>query len=256
LEIHHPHHHDHPQHKEKLWTHYALEFFMLFIAVSAGFFMENLREHFADQRRAKEYVRSFYEDLKTDTAKISALVNYDQQKIEGLSNLTNCYDSVSKNLKGTSCMFDLLKSSLSFRSFQMTDRTVRQLGNAGGFRLLEKEDADSIMKYESAFNFIQDFQSTLIQGAQDNVRNTFNQVINFKADAQMMNPRPGQELLFFNKEVTEPWLFSSDKALLNKYFNELLLYYKVIIAHQKRLRDLRENEMRLIEFFKNKYHLE
>src|SRR4249919_2423974 len=107
MEIHHPYHQDPPGKKEKLWKHYTLEFFMLFIAVSAGFFMENLREHFADQRRAKEYILSFYEDLKTDTAKISTLINYDQQKIEGLIHISICYDSVSKNLKSTSCMLDL-----------------------------------------------------------------------------------------------------------------------------------------------------
>ena len=54
MEIPHQHHHDHPQHKEKVWTHYALEFFMLFLAVSAGFFAENLREYFSDQHRAKQ----------------------------------------------------------------------------------------------------------------------------------------------------------------------------------------------------------
>ena len=44
MEIHHQHHHDHPQHKEKMWKHYALEFLMLFLAVTLGFYAENIRE--------------------------------------------------------------------------------------------------------------------------------------------------------------------------------------------------------------------
>src|SRR5205809_4012289 len=99
MEIHHQHHHDHPQHKEKLWKHYALEFFMLFLAVSAGFFAESLRENISDNHRAKQYIESFYEDLKVDTANAADIMKTDQNKIIKLANMSNCYDTVSKNIK-------------------------------------------------------------------------------------------------------------------------------------------------------------
>src|SRR5258706_4777402 len=74
MEIH-PHHHDHPQHKEKLWTHYALDFFMLFLAVFCGFLTENFRESRIDNERARVYMENLYQDLKDDTANFS---NYNQ----------------------------------------------------------------------------------------------------------------------------------------------------------------------------------
>ncbi len=79
----------------------------------------------------------------------------------------------------------LVKYSKTNRVFQLTDRTLRQLANTGGFRLLEKEDADSILAYESLFRQYANFESTVFQQAQDNVRNTLNLLADFKVDAPL-----------------------------------------------------------------------
>src|SRR5205814_8584334 len=73
MEIH-AHHHDHPQHKEKLCTHYAVEFFMLFLAVSAGFFAENLREEIKNKNQVQEDVRSLLSDLEADSTLLNAVL--------------------------------------------------------------------------------------------------------------------------------------------------------------------------------------
>lgn len=250
--------HAHNLHKapgNKFW-HYFFEFFMLFIAVFCGFLAENFRERQVEKERGRQYIESFYEDLKTDTTRISAFKKFGDDKIEGLSNIAGCYDTVSKNVKATSCMLDLVKNTTFNRPFLPIDRTLKQLANAGGFRLLQKEDADSIVRYEKRINQLEDFQRTIYQEAQNNVRSTYNLLIDFKANNQMLKIQPGQGLLNFNKEVTMPILFSDDKMLLNKYFNELYLYYRVTISQQKILMDLKKSQTLLIEFFKNKYHFE
>ena len=45
------HHHAHTARKK--WTHYFWEFFMLFLAVTLGFFVENKREHYIEHQRAR-----------------------------------------------------------------------------------------------------------------------------------------------------------------------------------------------------------
>ena len=65
--------HAHSHTPRKKWTHYFWEFFMLFLAVTAGFFVENQREHFIEHQREKVYIRSLFEDLKKDTAGIRSL---------------------------------------------------------------------------------------------------------------------------------------------------------------------------------------
>jgi hypothetical protein len=94
-------------------------------------------------------------------------------------------------------------------------------------------------------NYIRDFQSTGYQQAQDEVRKTFSQLINVKATEQLLN-----------QELKGELLFSHDKALLNEYFNELLKYDGFMNAQRRLLEDFRNNQMRTIRFFRDKYHFE
>jgi len=131
--------HAHTHTARKKWTHYFWEFLMLFLAVFCGFLAENFREHQVEKNRAKQYIRSFYEDLKNDTARLNTLIIYDDEKITALKTMYDCYDTVSQNLTATGCMGVLIKHSRSNRGFVLTDRTLKQLANAGGYRLLNKE---------------------------------------------------------------------------------------------------------------------
>jgi hypothetical protein len=249
------HHHAHHNHGKKTWKNYFWEFLMLFLAVFCGFLAEYYLEHRIERERGKQFVESFYEDLKADTAIISFCTTFDEEKIRTLSNLHNCYNIVSADMKNTSCLLDVIKASAVNRPFVRTDRTLKQLANAGGFRLLKEEDADSIISYDQLFNNFQDFQSTVFQGAQDNVRATFNLLVDFKANAQMFRPQDGKLITGFSpSEVTTPVLFSADKALLNKYFNDVQLYYRITFNHQRMLLDLKAKQVQLLEYFKNKYH--
>lgn len=249
----HPHH---VMHKKK-WNEYLLEFFMLFLAVFLGFVAENFRENQVEKERGRKYVESFYEDLKTDTARMPFYMDFDSAKLVALENLNSCFDTVSKNRKATSCLLDLIKISALNRPFKITERTLNQLSNAGGFRLLQNNDADSITAYQNVFNNFQDFQVTVFQQAQDKVRSTFDLLINFSANMQMFKPKGRRiDISFDNKDVTHPLLFSNDSAFLNTYFNEMLLYYRVTYNHKERLAELKEYQVRLINYFKVKYHFE
>lgn len=64
MEVHHPHH---PTHKKK-WSEYLLEFFMLFFAVTLGFFAENVREHQVVIEKKNQNLEAMIEDLKRDSS--------------------------------------------------------------------------------------------------------------------------------------------------------------------------------------------
>lgn len=51
---------------------------MIFLAVTLGFFAENLREHFVENKRTEEYVHSLYDNLKVDTATLQR--TYDEKQ--------------------------------------------------------------------------------------------------------------------------------------------------------------------------------
>jgi hypothetical protein len=48
------------------------EFLMLFLAVSLGFFVENQREHYIENLRAKEFSKTLIKDMKIDIVSIQA----------------------------------------------------------------------------------------------------------------------------------------------------------------------------------------
>src|SRR4051812_38441206 len=60
------HHHAHTR-REK-FCHYLYEFFMFFLAVTASFCVENLRERYVEQQRAKQFAALLINDLKKDAA--------------------------------------------------------------------------------------------------------------------------------------------------------------------------------------------
>jgi len=258
MEVHkHPHHVTH----KKKWGEYFLEFLMLFLAVFLGFVAENIREHQVEKNRGRQYIISLYEDLKTDTARLSEMLLYDDDKIAGLNNMESCFDTVSKNLAATDCMGQLILHSRANRAFTLTDRTTTQLANAGGFRILDKEDADSILSYVNFYKEYQDFQATIFQSAQDNVRNTLNELASFKIVKSLLQP-PGSNRGTTTSTITAdmvpqgPLLFSNDKALLNKWFNQLLVYQRITKRQHMQLSDLLIKLTGLIKYYKIKYHLD
>src|SRR6185436_12504859 len=139
MEVHH-----HTNHSGKKWTHYLWEFLMLFLAVFCGFLAEYQLEHKIEREKGKQYIRLFYEDLKTDTSRFSDLVNQYRIKLAALETRKDCYDSLEQDIKSDDCFLNLAINSSYFPDFVYTDRTLQQLKNAGGLRLLKQADADSV----------------------------------------------------------------------------------------------------------------
>jgi hypothetical protein len=162
MEVHHAHH---PAHKKK-WSEYLLEFFMLFFAVTLGFFAENQREQLTEKHREQQYMQSLYEDLKNDTATLNNLVHYDTIQTAKLDS-TNL---ILKNRKWDPTTIKLLYrlnlKTLGSIRFNLSERTAAQLKNAGGMRLVEKRQlsnkiaeywarTENLRQYE---NFVEDLK--------------------------------------------------------------------------------------------------
>ena len=65
------HHSAGEHHGKKNWKAYFLEFLMIFLAVTPGFFAESFCEHLTGRVKEKEFMRRMVEDLKADTATIN-----------------------------------------------------------------------------------------------------------------------------------------------------------------------------------------
>ncbi|HEY6062904.1 MAG TPA: hypothetical protein VIV35_04815 [Chitinophagaceae bacterium] len=132
----------------KKWTHYLWEFLMLFLAVFCGFLAENIRENSVERHREKQFIQSYLEDLKTDTATISRNILFRKQKGEQLDSLMLLLGS--QKIKGyESDLYYLGRTLVRTNRFQSADGTITQLKSSGSLRLIRNEQAaDSMMSYQ------------------------------------------------------------------------------------------------------------
>lgn len=79
MEVHHPHH---PTHKKK-WSEYIIEFFLLFTAVTLGFFAENLREHQVEIHKTEKSLKTLYLNIQKDSINFSTAIPK-RKKIDSL----------------------------------------------------------------------------------------------------------------------------------------------------------------------------
>jgi len=132
------HHHSHTERKK--WTHYLWEFLMLFLAVFCGFLAENQREHYIEHQREKQYMRSLLEDLQTDTATIIRVHNRAITQIAFLDSLSELGYHLPVKGDGISKLYFLQGKTTRFLNIRFEDGTSSQLKNAGGMRLIRKEE--------------------------------------------------------------------------------------------------------------------
>jgi hypothetical protein len=242
--------HAHSHTARKKWTHYFWEFLMLFLAVFCGFLAEYQLEHKIEKDRARQYVLSFYEDLKTDTAQLTRLLQIDKNKVLVLESVRNCYDTVMANPVSGNCLLKVVHNSRSFINFINTERTLQQLKNAGGMRMLNKEDADSIYAYDNRLRRYMSFESDLLQERQTNLRNMYTEFLNYP---DLITLQQGDTTLITDGSKL---IFSATKPLLNKLFNQLAEYTRGIRTRINFLTGIHSAADRMLNYFNSKYNLE
>lgn len=242
------HHHTAPQ-KEKHFKHYLFEFLMLFLAISAGFLVENQREHYVENKREKIFIISFVEDLKQDTTNINSNMQLRAWKISVMDSLIKVLNSPDPNQDGPSVYYwgrRVTRSTL----FQPNDRTIKQLKNSGGLRLIRNQKAsDAIMRYDQLIDYINYLQ---------NNRETqeLTEIYPFLAklfDGNVLETMiKGIEI---NRPSGNPKLRSTDKNLILDLTYFLHQYKSSSIVIITRLQTLKQAATETIQFLQEEYRL-
>ncbi len=237
--------HAHTHTARKKWTHYFWEFLMLFLAVFCGFLAEYQLEHKIERDRGKQYIRSFYNDLKTDTAEFAELIEGYEIKKKAFSKRNECYDSLSGNIRiFNPCIVELIRKCSGFPDFVNADQTLLQLKNAGGLRLLRQTDADSILDYDKQLRVFIKFETTGFQERQYRIRELLYSILNYKS------------LMLKEADPTIPILISTEPEKINEFFVMLNEYANASNSHLLSLKKLKRKATGLINYFKNKYHFD
>ena len=244
------HHHSHTTtNREKKWTHYFFEFLMLFLAVTLGFFVENQREHYVEHKREKAFIKSFIEDLKQDTANITSNAQLRSSKVMVMDSLIKLLNGPDPNRDGQSAYYygrRVTRSTL----FQSNDRTIKQLKNAGGLRLIRNQKAsNTIMSYDQSIDYIYYLQ---------NNRETQELTEIYPLLAKLFDGNV-LETMIQRMEIVRPSgnpvLRSTDKNLILDFTYFLHQYKTSSIVIIARLQTLKQLAIETIQFLQKEYDL-
>lgn len=233
----------------KNFWHYFFEFFMLFLAVSAGFFVENLRDNLLDRKHETEYMKSLTNDLSIDINNIDTVIVKDTQTKLQCDSLFMLLSLPDYSNQTSSIYFNARQISLR-NFFYITDGTLKQLNNAGGLRLIRfKNVVDSINGYENRnaeLQKVQDLKESQLNG----YREACEKVFDVKVFEEIMH---GTHL---HRLSVNPKLFSTDP----RDINQLLIRAHYLKRNNngiiESLQGLRQSAVNLQNLIKQEYHFE
>lgn len=255
MEVHH-----HPEVEKKGIKEYLLEGFMIFIAVTMGFFAESLREHINERHYAKEYAVSLYSDLKADTAALNTYtsrINIGSANIDTLMQLLSAAEP--KDLPSGKLYWYGLYGAMPIL-FSSNNATLLEIKNSGSLRYFPKQFIrNAIATYDQKlqeFNMLQNND----QGIYIEVRKArslifdfkYNEIANMTAQSSYKKHDRAKIDSFIN---SNPPLLSYNKVLFNQYI-ELVRSRFLKTTLQTRAFALKDQAAQVITLLKNEYNPE
>ncbi len=143
MEVHH-----HPHVEQKSFKEYVLEGLMIFLAVTMGFIAENIREHFSDKAKEKEYVENIKKDLVRDTTNLNIWIAALYKRSESFDSLITLLQQPGPIEKGQDLYF-LASVATRSTSIETNLNSFNEMKNSGNTRLIKKREVlNGMLDYE------------------------------------------------------------------------------------------------------------
>ncbi|MBS1667600.1 MAG: hypothetical protein JST58_09510 [Bacteroidetes bacterium] len=253
------HHHPDLHHEPKKWKEYFLEFLMIFLAVTMGFFAETIRENIKEQRQAKEYATTMVSDLEADTSDLNSYLKYTSYASANIDTMMQLIaeNDLTKIASGKLYWYGLWGGA--HRTFVPHDATMHQMESSGSLRYFTNKFLNrEVAQYDQLCRNWQKVEET-DNGLYVEVRKARSKIFDSKynnlanqiwlaKNTFMMQPRIDS----FVK--TNPPLLSYDKTLFNDYVE--LVRSRYIWLKVNNADSLRAHAALLIKGLKKEYNLE
>ncbi len=243
--------HTHTHTPRKKWTHYFWEFFMLFLAVTLGFFVENQREHMIEHRRENEYMVSLVRDVELDIESL-------KQSSDSRKQLINYYDSLvllleQRNKKSMNDIYFYARFLFRVTPFSYHDRTIVQLKSSGGLRLVRnKKAADSITIYDNEIIKRMLYQQELeLQLRNEIFANHIGKIFNAYVWDKMVNEKTG-----IMRPEDNPDLITDNQTVINDFVVQVVTLKTAYRVTNRFIESAIRKAENLIAYVKKGYHLE
>jgi len=250
------HHHAHTARKK--WTHYFWEFLMLFLAVSLGFYAENIREGILHKKEVKTQLNSMLSDLQSDNILLGSVTDRNSHSAQMADSLVELLHS---DITNTAEIYFAARTVTANVGYYYTNsKSFDQLKTAGLLRYIKnKELLDSIGTYYVSFQWLAN-QIDLLRLKLDEVHKGNTLLFDSYVFQQMMinikviaSGSLGGQRTNISKPLVKPSLLSADAKDINTvslnyhyYSSTIKFYIRNAIALQNRAKGL-------IEMIKKEY---
>lgn len=216
----------------------VFEFFMLFLAVTLGFFMENLRENTAERHKEKEYIISLIKDIENDTANIQLSIGRNQNQYAGIDSLIQLTKIQVPDSKMDRFYEYTYRYLNTYYGFTPRDLTMTQLKNAGGLRLIENKPVlDSLVGYYSKIERYNDINGKLYNKLLEDIINL--------------------EMGFIDFETYENQSWDMyDRNIVKEFRNRAIAYNSCISWQIEWLGTVHKKGSSLLAFLKKEYNIQ
>jgi len=243
--------HAHAHTPRKKWTHYFWEFLMLFLAVFCGFLAEYQLEHIIENQKGRQYIDSFLQDLEIDNNQLDQIIPAFIAKDKLLDTLLMKIRGINPST-GANGIYKYYRQPFTYPDFIYTDRTIQQLKNSGGMRLIaNKATSDSIIGYDAAVRLS---GIGITEGVKDLrvpiILLTF-KLFDLKCCPELGTPVATQEFKF-----PEPGdLLTYDSRIITEYFNAVQEMKRQFAIYLANLEALKKTNNRIRDYLKREYRL-
>lgn len=246
MEVHHVKHEENQKHTVKLFLY---EFFIIFLAVTISFFVENIRERYIEHHKEVEYIQSLANDLRIDTLEMSNVIKKTSEQTKGIYTFLKKLENTDSSKKEINYIYYYSIVYLgTIQNFVHTDRTMSQLKNAGGLRLIRnKSVSDSIVTYDALVNDVEVNGDLCLKFFYD-LLGQQRELLNFK----LIKSNDFEKLLS-DKDLT---LLKKDSYSIDVYYNNALSFASLLTGYKNKLIDLRKEAENLLKTLEKEYDLE
>jgi CRISPR/Cas system-associated endonuclease/helicase Cas3 len=194
------------------------------------------------------------EDAATDTANIRIAVQLNEKRIIRLDSLcSTCFNYIATQNQDED-IYRLYRYGLVHPDFiNPTERTLLQLKNSGGMRLIRRKAAvDSIIAYDDMAKKLVD-QQAYYEHYQNESINSSLELLNFK---YYQSYHTGLKFKNSASDYTSAQLLNRDKTKVIQLGNRIMLYKGVVDFYNARLMEMNIHAVNLITTLKKEYLLE
>ena len=209
MEVHHHSHHP------KKWKEYLTEFVMLFLAVSLGFFAENLREHQVEKHREISYLKNVHEDLQLDLKNIENVLNQNTVRLRAMDTL---FETINNNTITNEDVYYYIRNLALRATFESSHVGLDQIKSAGGLRMIKNpEIIAGIQEYERMLNSIEKLENVrerTLEQARFKMAAVFEPTISYE-----MLIHQGQGVMRFNRPKKADAILINNQQAVKELLN-------------------------------------